>query len=82
MTRNNRLPEGDDGHVIADMNVDGMPWYAPEKENPVPEWLGMPRETLRAKLKALFPKSFKAIEFGSETPGKIAPAPIRIPHRP
>ena len=33
---------------------------------------GMPRETLRAKLKALFPKSFKAIEFGSETPGKIA----------
>ena len=46
MTRNNRLPEGDDGHVIADMNVDGMPWYAPEKENSVPEWLGMPHETL------------------------------------
>ena len=36
MTRNNRLPEGDDGHVIADMNVDGMPWYAPEEEKPFP----------------------------------------------
>ena len=21
------LPEGDDGRVIANMNVDGMPWY-------------------------------------------------------
>lgn len=31
MTRNNRLPEGDDGRVIADMNVEGMPWYSPEK---------------------------------------------------
>ena len=34
MTRNNnRLPEGDDGHVVADMNVDGMPWYSPRKKN-------------------------------------------------
>ena len=22
-----RLPEGDDGRTIADMNIDGMPWY-------------------------------------------------------
>ena len=22
-----RLPEGDDGKTIVDMNVDGMPWY-------------------------------------------------------
>ena len=36
MTRNNRLPKGDDGHVIADMNVDGMPWYAPEEDKPFP----------------------------------------------
>ena len=21
------LPEGDDGRTVADMNVDGMPWY-------------------------------------------------------
>ena len=24
-----RLPEGDDGRTIVDMNVEGMPWYAP-----------------------------------------------------
>lgn len=28
------LPEGDDGRTIADMNVEGMPWYAPKKERP------------------------------------------------
>ena len=27
------LPEWDDGRTIADMNVDGMPWYAPKKHN-------------------------------------------------
>ncbi len=26
-----RLPEGDDGRTIASMNVEGMPWYTPEK---------------------------------------------------
>lgn len=36
MTRNkrdkrSRLPEGDDGHTIASMNVEGMPWYTPER---------------------------------------------------
>ena len=36
MTRNKRLPEGDDGHVIANMNVEGMPWYAPEENKPFP----------------------------------------------
>lgn len=35
MTRNkrdpmSRLPEGDDGRTIANMNVEGMPWYRPE----------------------------------------------------
>ena len=42
MTRNDRrkrrepdLPEGDDGHVIVDMNVEGMPWYEPEKPKEV-----------------------------------------------
>ena len=29
------LPEGDDGRTIVSMNVEGMPWYAPE--NPGPE---------------------------------------------
>lgn len=25
----NKLPPGDDGRVIANMNVEGMPWYSP-----------------------------------------------------
>ena len=25
-----RLPEGDDGRTIVNMNVEGMPWYMPE----------------------------------------------------
>ena len=30
MTRKKRdLPEGDDGRTIAEMNVEGMPWYTP-----------------------------------------------------
>ncbi len=31
-SRKNNLPEGDDGRVIADMNVPGMPWYKPKKK--------------------------------------------------
>lgn len=33
MTRNKRseLPEDDDGCTIASMNVEGMPWYRPER---------------------------------------------------
>lgn len=36
MTRSDRdkrsnLPEGDDGRTIANMNVEGMPWYTPER---------------------------------------------------
>ena len=34
-----RLPEGDDGRTIADMNVEGMPWYRPPgpEAKPAPE---------------------------------------------
>ena len=28
--RNPRLPEGDDGRTIVNMNVEGMPWYIRE----------------------------------------------------
>ena len=32
MTRKKpELPEGDDGRTIADMNVEGMPWYSPQR---------------------------------------------------
>jgi len=44
MTKNKRLPEGDDGHVIASMNVDGMPWYSPEEETP--DFPNRPHDTL------------------------------------
>ncbi len=27
-----RLPEGDDGRTIVDMNVEGMPWYTPRQD--------------------------------------------------
>lgn len=29
--KHNHLPEGDDGRTIANMNVEGMPWYRPER---------------------------------------------------
>ena len=29
-----RLPEGDDGRTIASMNVEGMPWYRPDRGEP------------------------------------------------
>lgn len=28
------LPEGDDGRTIANMNVEGMPWYTPSAQQP------------------------------------------------
>lgn len=35
LERKQRPVEDDDGHVIAPMNVEGMPWYRPEpQENP------------------------------------------------
>ena len=34
MTRKKpELPEGDDGRTIADMNVEGMPWYSPQRSH-------------------------------------------------
>ena len=31
MRRKRELPPDDDRHVIADMNVPGMPWYKPKR---------------------------------------------------
>ena len=33
MKKRSRLPEGDDGKVIAKMDVDGMPWYLQKLHN-------------------------------------------------
>lgn len=33
-----RLPEGDDGRTIVDMNVEGMPWFSRDREKtPAPK---------------------------------------------
>lgn len=32
-----RLPEGDDGRTIVDMNVEGMPWYDPRRSDAPPK---------------------------------------------
>ena len=40
------LPEGDDGRTIVSMNVEGMPWYAPESaEAPLRRGVGEDEET-------------------------------------
>lgn len=32
MAKKKKTYDDDDGHVIANMNVEGMPWYRPEKK--------------------------------------------------
>jgi len=32
MAKKRKQYDDDDGRVIADMNVDGMPWYTPKKD--------------------------------------------------
>ncbi len=34
MGKRTNLPEGDDGKTIANMNVEGMPWYLKREERP------------------------------------------------
>ena len=50
MGKRTKLPEGDDGKTIVDMNVDGMPWYLRREERPEPggEPYNMTREEQRA----------------------------------
>jgi hypothetical protein len=33
MSRRKKVYEDDDGRTYANMNVDGMPWYSPERKN-------------------------------------------------
>ena len=46
-----RLPEGDDGRTIVDMNAEGMPWYRPRSGDAPggegPEPVPMTREESR-----------------------------------
>ena len=65
-----RLPDGDDGRTIANMNVDGMPWYspAPKKDDPRErgrEELLSPRDRRRYILGALLAAIALAAIFGA-----------------
>ena len=62
MTRNKRerkprLPEGDDGHTIANMNVEGMPWYKPERTDLPPENPNAPKDGLTRRQRRMYTAS-------------------------
>ena len=62
MTRNKRrrdprLPEGDDGHTIANMNVEGMPWYKPERPDLPPENPNAPKDGLTRRQMRMYTAS-------------------------
>ncbi len=42
------LPEGDDGRTIADMDVDGMPWYLKRQNQSQPGDTPLSPEQMRA----------------------------------
>ena len=64
-----RLPDGDDGRTIADMNVDGMPWYSPAPKRDLPpernQELMPPRDRRRYILGALLAAIVLAAIFGA-----------------
>ena len=37
MKRKKQLPEWDDGRTVANMNVEGLPWYRPDSGKEVKE---------------------------------------------
>lgn len=45
--RPTRLPEGDDGRTVVSMNVEGMPWYVPERGEAPPEGARRPAPMTR-----------------------------------
>lgn len=53
MKRNKKLPDYDDGRTIAEMNVDGMPWYNPKADKRSKNDEDKPtRKELRAMVRA------------------------------
>lgn len=49
----------DDGHVIANMNVEGMPWYQPDKsEQKDSDFSDLTRTEKRAMLRGIFAAAF------------------------
>ena len=48
MGKRTNLPEGDDGKTIADMNVEGMPWFRREENRPATGGEPLTREQQRA----------------------------------
>ncbi len=56
--KRNHLPEGDDGRTIADMNVEGMPWYRPRRPEPAPP--GGQEEMTKKQLRTYTASALKA----------------------
>lgn len=46
--RKNRLPPGDDGRTISNMNVEGMPWYSERSTGCEGEKIGLSRGEMRS----------------------------------
>ena len=62
-----QLPEWDDGRTVADMNVEGMPWYRPDRGKKVNEEDKPTRKEKRALIRAgylAYLPHFLAILFG------------------
>ena len=52
MKRKKQLPAWDDGRTVADMNVEGMPWYRPDGGKKVNEEDKPTRKEKRAMIRA------------------------------
>ncbi len=52
MKRKTKTPDYDDGRTIAEMNVEGMPWYNPTKDKKVNEEDKPTKKELRAMMRA------------------------------
>ncbi len=63
---------GNNALLVKDLNLEILDWGLEFEGNFYAAICkGIPRKELSARLKKLFPKTFKAIEFGSENPEKI-----------
>ena len=54
MKRQKKQPDWDDGRTIANMNVEGMPWYHPESGKKVREEDKPTRKEKRAMIRAAY----------------------------
>ena len=53
MKRKTKTPDYDDGRTIAEMNVEGMPWYNPTRDKKVNEEDKPTKKELRAMMRGV-----------------------------